>query len=729
MLTTTATRGQEDKAGKSNAADDLICEEIRERYNEWQARDAEFLANSDFELEFAAGNHWKDPESKGDTRKDMQNLGRSAFTIDLINPSVELVVNQTRINKRSAQFIPVGDGSDKATAEVRQGLYRNIERESRAAVARETAYDYAVRVGRGYYRVLIEDEPGLNFDKRVMIRRIDDLHAVAIDLNCIEPDYSDAEWGMIWDDIPLRQFRADHGDRADLDTSGASLPEHDRKIWYPGGRIRRLEYYRRLWFTVRIAKLPDGVLHPVTGKQYCLAKDVPPGVEPAAFINKRDYKMQWFQASGTQILDRDDWAGRWVPIIVVVGREVFRGSQLGKIHSGMIRPAMDVSRVHDYMESRLVDEVALAPLPHMFAATGQLSEGQETIVKQINRHPWTVVTYTPKHAPDGTQLPRPEWVSASPNIGAVVQGAAHAKDNLQRVLSTYAPQLGLIQGDQSGKAIREVKDQGDLTHAAFPDNLTRAQLHEARVVNDLMDTVYSKPRAVTISQIDDTTKQVLINQKYVDDGTGEEKEHLFGSGKYDVALAIEQSYPTQFREASAKLLDMAKVIPDLPVKAPDLLVQAIGLPGMLGEKLKTRLKPAGVDDNDPLPPSARAKLDQMQQVIQHMSDAMKLDAELISQKRLELGSAERQTMMKVWGALIIEDMKYGSQEAQLKYKSMVDAIKIRLAQLQGSPETANPEPGPPAGSAAPAAAPEAGAPAMLPPGGPPAGPPDTLPPQ
>jgi hypothetical protein len=725
-LITTATRGVDDKAAKPNAADDLICEEIRENYLLWQQQDAEFLKNADEELEFAAGEHWKDHDR--DKRQELQAQDRSAFTIDLINPSVELVVNQTRINKRSAKFIPVDEDADDKTAEVRQGLYRNIERESRAAVARETAYDYAVRVGRGYYRVLIEDEPGLTFNKRIAIRRIDNLHAVAIDQAGIEADYSDAEWGMIWDDIPIRQFRAEHGDIPDLDTQGLALPEGpERDTWFRKSHVRRVEYFRRNWFMRRIAKLPPGFQ--VNGRQFCEAKDVPQGVAPVAFLNKRDYKIQKFRASGTQILDREDWKGRWVPIIVVVGREVFRGRK-AKIHSGMVRPAMDLSRVHDYMESRLVDEVALSPLPHMFAAEGQLSPGQEKIVSKINRHPWTVITYTIKTDKEGRALPAPAWISPSPNIAAVVAGAAHAKDNLQRVLSTYSPQLGAIQGDQSGKAIREVKDQGDVTHASFPDNLTRAQLQEARVVNDLMDYVYNEPQAITITQLDETTKQILINQPHTDPDTGEEKHYLFGSGKYDVALEIEQAYPTRLAEASDKLLDMAKVIPSLPIRAPDLLIQAIGLPGLLGEKIKDRLRPADIDDKNPLPPVAQAKIAQAQQVIQHLTQALNETSQIITQKRIELGSAEHQTLMKVMGTLIAADFKYGSEEAQLKFKSFLQLAQGREAQLEQSPETANPEATPP--QSQPAPAPPAGANGAPPlpgmPPGPPAGPPPGQPP-
>lgn len=716
-MITTITRGEPDQAAAPNASDTLIVEEMRERYNLSQELDQEFLNNSDEELEFAAGEHWLDKEQQSDVRRELQSRGRSAMTIDLLNPSIELVVNPMRINKPTARFMPVGEDADDATADIRQGLYRNIDRESRAAVARETAHDFAVRVGRGYYQILIEDEPGLNFDQRISIKRIDDLGVVMIDQSGIEADYSDAEWAGIWDDIPVREFRAQYG--KDADTSGQTIPEPERAIWFKGTSVRRLVYYRRLWFQKKVAKLQDGIFDPATGKPIKfleLEAARASGHVVAAVKTKWDYRIQRFECSGSEVLNRTDWPGRWIPIVVMVGREVFRGRRKKKIHSGMIRPAMDVTRVHNFAESRLVDEVALSPLPHMMAAVGQLDTTQQAIVNSINKHPWAVVTWTPKNAPDGSALPMPQWVSPSPNLAAVVQAAQHAKDNLQRVLNTYSPQLGQMQGDQSGKAIREVKDQGDISHAAFPDNAKRALLHEARIINDLMDYVYSDERAITITQPDDTTKRVLINKRFRDEKTGEEKHYLFGTGKYDVAIDQEHAYPTRLAEASDKLLDLAHELPVIGEKAPDLLVQAIGLPGTIGEKLRDRLRPPGVDDDNPLPPIAQQKIAQLQQALQMLTEALNASNDLINQKRLELGSAERQNLVRAYTTLLAVDLKLGSQEAQLEYKNAVSMLQAQLAMLVGSPETGNPNPNPQTPQATPApgpGAPPAGAGAPL----------------
>jgi hypothetical protein len=55
-----------------------------------------------------------------------------------------------------------------------QGLYRRIEVESRANLARSWAFERAVKAGRGYYRVITERDPdgGDPFDQRIVIKRI-----------------------------------------------------------------------------------------------------------------------------------------------------------------------------------------------------------------------------------------------------------------------------------------------------------------------------------------------------------------------------------------------------------------------------------------------------------------------------------------------------------------------------------------------------------------------------
>lgn len=617
-----------------------VASELRKHITEWESADSEFLRNAEFEFDFLSGLQWLDEEgSRQDLSRVMASKGRSAFTIDLLTPSVELVVNGQRINKLTANFIPVGGKADDATADIRQGLYRNIERVSKAAIARETAYQMAVSVGRGYERILIDDEEGPTFTKKITIQRVDSLQSVAIDPTCLDFTYADAAWAYCHADLWKQEFEEQYGvgpdgKNRDLDMAGRDLLDDSaRNYWFPKDKVKVGEYFRRVWKRREVWRLEDGTS--------CWKEDAPPGVRliddgKPNVKSKMDSLIEWRKMTGTQTLEKRIWPGKLIPIVVFIGREVFRGRK-PKIHSGLVRSAMAPCRIHNYMISRMVDEVALSPLPHLFAPENSLSPEQEKVVNDINSNTWSVVTYKPQQDDQGRQLPGPQWASPTPNIAAVAQSTAEAKDNLQRVLNTYAPQLGKFQGQESGRAMREVKDQGDISHAAFPDNFSRAIVHEAEIVNELMDVVYTDAQAITITEPDERTRQVLINQEYIDRRSGKPVTHLFGiDAKYGVAIQGGPSYPTRMAESAARILDLAKVLPAEIARVLDLLVKDLNIPN--ADRYADRFRPPGFKDDDELP-NQQTLMQQIQAQEQNLQQADDLIKQLL-QKVQELGSKE-----------------------------------------------------------------------------------------
>src|SRR5690349_19089717 len=96
-----------------------VTAELRRHLVEWESADGQFLRNADFEFDFLAGQQWIDEYGdRRDAARDLERKGRSAFTIDLLTPSIELVVNQMRINKTTATFIPIGGYADKIGEDV-----------------------------------------------------------------------------------------------------------------------------------------------------------------------------------------------------------------------------------------------------------------------------------------------------------------------------------------------------------------------------------------------------------------------------------------------------------------------------------------------------------------------------------------------------------------------------------------------------------------------------------
>lgn len=692
-----------------------VVKELRRRILEWQTDDQEFLKNAEREFAFLSGEHWLD-ENGTDQAQILRAQGRSAFTIDLITPSVEIVVNSIRINKTSINFVPVSEGANAATADIRTGLYRNIERQSRAAVARETAYYMAVSVGRGYYRVHIEDEDGPTFNRRISLRRIDNLNCVAIDPTCVDFSYADAGWSYTFDSISKDQFKGEYGqdpqgNNVELDVIGNLLPDdQQRSFWFPKEKVVVGEYFRRCWKKREVWKLDDGT--------DCWKEDAPEGARPVKIKTKMDSFLEYRKMTGSQTLEKRIWPGKLIPIVVVIGREVFRGKK-AKINSGMVRPAMAPSQINNYMTSRMVDEVGLSPLPHMFAETRHFSVEQKKIVNDINRHPWSIVEWSAVEDNQGRALPPPAWASPSPNTAAVVQAQTVSKDNLMRVLNTFAPQLGALQASQSGAAIGQVKEQGDISHAAFPDNYNRAMLHESCIVNELMDVVYTEKQAITIVQPDETTQSILINQEYQDKKSGKMVTHLFGGdAKYGVIPQTMAAYPTRMAEGVQRILDLIKsMAPPEIVKILDLVIKDLNIPN--AQKYAERLRPPGFQDEDDLPNPqelaqhlqlAQQQIDQGHQLIQRLLQKVNEFGEKRTVELLQIASKERIAAAGDRAGILEAQIKAGEQVAhdvlmaQLEHilSSLENAQDVQIAAASDS--SAQPSPSP-AASPSPAPSP------------------------
>jgi hypothetical protein len=130
---------------------------------------------------------------------------RPMLSISLLTQPMQLIRNQAANARLGVEVHPVSEDAEDEVAEVLQGLYRRIERDSNAEVARLWALDRAVQAGRGWYRVNTKyDEDAPNpFDQEIVIERILDQNSVYMDPAAQKADFSDARWGMIVTWVPL----------------------------------------------------------------------------------------------------------------------------------------------------------------------------------------------------------------------------------------------------------------------------------------------------------------------------------------------------------------------------------------------------------------------------------------------------------------------------------------------------------------------------------------------
>src|SRR6185295_18012561 len=111
---------------------------------------------------------------KGATIAGVTLPERPMLSIPSLDQPIQLVLNQEKAAHLGVQIHPLSEDADDDTAEVLQGLYRRIEVDSRANLARSFAFQRGVKAGTGEYEVTTEydDDSAETKDQRIVIKRI-----------------------------------------------------------------------------------------------------------------------------------------------------------------------------------------------------------------------------------------------------------------------------------------------------------------------------------------------------------------------------------------------------------------------------------------------------------------------------------------------------------------------------------------------------------------------------
>src|SRR6185295_3572484 len=203
---------------------------------------------------FAAGEHWPD-----DIKAKRDAVGRPCLTINRVPQFIKQITAQQRQSKPTVQVKPVDDAADTKTAEIFQALIKHIEANSHAEVAYETAGENQATIGKGFFRHITDYCNDRSFDLDLRIKRIRNPFTVYFDPTCQEPDYSDARYAFICEDLPKDTFaRLYPGKEAAGLTNFASRGDLVPEGWITQDTVRIAEYFWVDFEEDTLYRLADG---------------------------------------------------------------------------------------------------------------------------------------------------------------------------------------------------------------------------------------------------------------------------------------------------------------------------------------------------------------------------------------------------------------------------------------------------------------------------------------
>ena len=647
------------------------------------------------DIKFAAGDQW--PVEIQNSR----NLeSRPCLTINKIDAYIRQVTNQQRQQRPRIKVHPVNNLADYKIAQVIEGITRHIEVNSSADTAYDTAFDYAVRMGWGYWRVNYKYVREDSFDQEIYIDAIDNPFTVYFDPNSIRPDGSDAERCLITTVLDKKIFREMYPGAND----GANFQQRstgdDTASWVTKEDIRLAEYFYIERERAKLYLLSDGTTSFGDSDSFFQR------VEAAGLtiVDERESfrkAVKWVKMTALEILEEKTWAGKYIPVVPCYGAQVIVDDKRKKY--GLVRFAKDPQRMYNFWRTSMTESVALAPKAKWLLAEGQ-DEGHENEWAMANIKSMPVLRYKQKDI-EGVPAPAPTRLQPEPPPAGIMEAAGAISADLQMVLGIMDPNQ-LPSGNISGKALAGQQNQVDLSNFHFYDNLTRSIAQTGRIILDLIPHIYDTQRVMRIIGSDGQPDMTTINEA---NEIGEVLNDVT-VGEYDVVMDTGPGFQTKRQQAVEQMMPLLTGNQELFNIAGDLVFRNMDFPGadVIADRLAAMNPMANIDEKSDIPPEAQMRLAQSEQMIQQLQQQLQAAGLEINNRAQvaqikEEGATKRKLMdvtARAHNTETMAEVRVNDQNTRSitsQNKTEIDAlVKILLArmspdQLMGEIERLNAE--------------------------------------
>jgi hypothetical protein len=593
----------------------LDIRQIEEMFKDDLERESENRNNAHDDIAFSKmGEQWP-----AKVKSDREAEGRPCLTINKMPAFIRQVVNDSRINSPQIKVKPVDDDADTETAEILSGLIKNIEYSSQADIAYDTALDSSATCGMGFFKIITDYSDDQSFTQDLLIKRITNPLSIVYDSYGESLDGSDwkrcteIEW--LHKDEARKKYGKDTTSFSGESADGLNVVNDD-------DLVRIASFWHMDEEPDTILMLSDDTV--ISKKEFERPQEQFNGASMKDIVaelglevtkeRKTAKKVIKQYVCGSEIIETNDWAGKYIPIIPVFGEEVFYEGK--RYLKSLIRDAKDPQRMFNYWRTASTELVALAPKTPFIGPVGAFdTDAEKWATANVKSH-----AYIEFDNVGGMSPQRQPFVGVP---AGAIQEALNASDDMKAIIGLYDASLGARSNETSGKAINARKMEGDVSTFHFTDNKNKSIAHCGRVLVDLIPKIYDSARIVRIIGVDGETKNVPLKQQTEWQGV----QRVFDPqvGKYDVAVDTGPNFTTQREEAAAQMTELLRSFPAAAPVIGDLLAKNMNWPDAdeIAKRLKTLLPPQiqALEKND-LPPEAQAKVGALEMQLQQMGQAM-----------------------------------------------------------------------------------------------------------
>jgi hypothetical protein len=586
---------------------------VRETFDKDKEADDQNRREMIEDARFVAGEQW---ESQIRTARDAKN--KPTLTINRLPAYVAQLVGNRRLNDTGIKIIPDAGGTKKI-AELREGLVRSIQKNSRAQHVYDTAFQQQVIGGLGNFQIHLDYAHDDVFEQDIRIVAISNVLSVVWDRTSVEPSGADAEHVFVTDKIPRKDFekRYPKAVATDFDGMASEVRGHG---WDTQEAVQVVSFWRMRSRERTVALMQNGDVQDVTDMELDdwwdgAAQDA--NGFPMVREVQRKYAEMYLCTSTDILAGPYELPIQRVPVFKVTGWELFIEGD--RKRWGLIRFLRDPQKLHNYWRSTIAEKLVGSPKAKWIAASSAV-EGREDQWRNSHLSDDPLLIY---NAESGAA---PDRVNPVQMEAALIQEAGIASQDIRDVSNIHEANLGQKSNEVSGRAIMARQRVGEVGTVIYQDNLNIAIEEAGKVINQLIPFVYDSPRIIKVLGTDMQSEELV----QINDPANPESDITVG--KYAVAITTGPSYTTRRVEAREEMMAMVNAMPDTMRVAADKIVEAQDWPGAdeIAQRLRTQLPPNMVSPEDMSEEEQQAMAQQAEQAqMQQQIEMQKLQLDMM----------------------------------------------------------------------------------------------------
>lgn len=570
--------------GKSNAERlDAVHTRAMRRFDAIWSVERHQRAQMLFDRRFATirGAQWEGIRGDRD-EDDAEDTGSPRMEIPKFLRSIRRMLGEYRSSRRTVDFRPRGEDSDRASADNLDGLYRADENDTVGGgqAAYDNAFQEAIKGGMGAWRYRADDEDDTDEDnehQRIRIEAIYDAdQSVFFDLDAKAQDKSDARHGFILFTLTREAFEDRYPDHSPTTFSEKLAWQYD---WISGDTLTLAEYFevddrsvlRRTFRQTALDEALEDVDERDRERTYDdedLKAPLDPGDEDSLTLEASLKAQGWkevrsrrirrpivrkYLMSGAECLKPEGViAGPRIPVVPLYAERSYVDGV--EVAQGMVRPVIDPTVAYNVMITQLVDGASSPADPVPIVApeqyVGQIADIWAT---RKTKHP-ALLPLIPIYDDEGKilQAGASEWLQPTqvqPNVAALIQLAGNDIGELMG--ANDRPDS--VPANTSAEAIELVNDRGDINDFLWQDNFATALACGGRIWLGMAKELYVEGGRRMVS-VDAEGKQSIITlaEARMGDG-GAFKANDLTSGAYDVIVDVGPASKTR-RDATVRAM-------------------------------------------------------------------------------------------------------------------------------------------------------------------------------